>query len=451
MSTEAEFTGLRGYCLDAPRFGELRSFPDGGVVLSEGRIVESGDFDFLRKRYSQRITSWQHYPGCLITPGLIDLHTHLPQYPAIARGEETLLPWLRRFIFPLEREFTGPKSRRECPLFFKKVVSNGTTTAVVNTAIYEDSCDAAFEAAAEVGLRVIMGKMMMDVGSYGTSQPRKIHSISMLESERLCEKWHGAREGLIEYAFSPRFAVNCSEKMLRSSGQLMEKHGAYLQTHLAESKEELEKVRNLFMWSEDYTHIYETCGLLSPRTILAHAIHLSDREIERLQTSGAAVAHCPTANLFLGSGIMPLDRLRKAGIPIGLGSDVAAGPELNLWQVMRSAVESQKMRRFYEPSVPALRPEEAFYLATAGGAEALGKSDVIGTLDAGKEADLLILNLRPLFPYPPPNQGNIIPKELTPADLASLLVYRGNAQAVVETMVRGKSIYSAPQPFLFTR
>ena len=148
---------------------------------------------------------------------------------------------------------------------------------------------------------------------------------------------------------------------------------------------------------------------------------------------------------------MPLDRLRRAGIPIGLGSDVAAGPELNLWQVMRSAVECQKMRHFYEPEVPGLRPEEAFYLATAGGAEALGKSHQIGTLDAGKEADLLVLNLRPLLPYPPANQSNIIPRDLTPADLAALLVYRGNAQAVVETLVRGKSVYSAPQPFLFTR
>jgi len=446
-----DLIGLRGYLIDAPEFGRLRSWPDGAIVLEEGRIVETGDFEFLRKKYAPQISSWRHYPGCVITPGLIDLHAHLPQYPAVARGEEGLLPWLRRFVFPLEREFTGPKARREAPLFFQKLAGNGTTTAVVTASIFEDSCEAAFEAASATGLRVIMGQVMMDVSAYGNTQPRKILSIALLEAERLCEKWHGAREGLLEYAFSPRFAVSCSEKMLRSVAKLAAKHNAYLQTHLSENKEELEKVRNLFMWSDDYAHIYEACEMLGPRTILAHCLHLSETEIGRIVGSGAGIAHCPTANLYLGSGLLPFERLHQAGIPIGLGTDVAAGPELNLWQAMRSTVEIQKMRAHYESGIHPLKPVDAFHLATQGAARVLGKESVIGSLEPGREADLLVLNLRSLLPYPPASGSAPIPSDLTPTDIISLLVYRGTPHAVVETMVRGQSVFDSPQPFLFAR
>ena len=191
----------------------------------------------------------------------------MPQYPAVARGTSELLPWLRTQIFPLEREFTGPKGRRQAGAFFPELARHGTTTAMLYTAIYEDSTEAAFHAAAKSGLRIIMGKMMMDVGSYGNLQPTKIVSISLHESERLCKTWHGAAEGLIDYAFSPRFAVACSEKLMRSAAELAAQYGAYIQTHLAENREEIEKVRNQFTWAEDYTAVYEKCGMLGPRTV----------------------------------------------------------------------------------------------------------------------------------------------------------------------------------------
>src|ERR1044072_2912774 len=174
---------------------------------------------------------------------------------------------------------------------------------------------------------------------------------------------------------------------------------AYLQTHLAENREELEKVHHLYMGAHDYTHVYETCGLLGPKTVLGHCIHLKPREIEAIAVAQANVAHCPTSNLFLGSGLMKLDQIMKAGIAVGLGSDVAAGPELNMWQVMRAAIDVQKARGAYEPNLRALRPSEAFYLATQGGANALGKSEQIGTLEAGKEADFIVVDLSALLPY----------------------------------------------------
>jgi guanine deaminase len=433
--------GIRGYLIDAPAYGSLRSHPDGALVIADGKIAEVGPYDDVRKRPRPEPLTWVDRSAAAIFPGLIDCHTHLPQYSAVARGESQLLPWLRENIFPVEREFTGPKARHESPLFFRELARNGTTTAMVYAAIYEDSCEVGFEAAEASGLRVILGKMMMDLGSYGQLQPKKILSVSLIESERLCRKWHGAAEGRLEYAFSPRFAVTCSEKLMRSAGELAQRFGAYIQTHLAENREEIEKVHNLHMTARDYTDVYEKCGLLTPKTMLGHCLHLNSREIDAIAAAQSNVAHCPTSNLFLGSGLLKLDQLSNAGIAIGLGSDVAAGPELNMWQVMRSALAVQKARYMAEPNLPQMRPSEAFYLATSGGARALGKSATIGSLDIGKEADLLVVDLAALLPY---GKNGAPFDDLSTEDLLALCIYRGNPQATLETYVRGNCVYRAP-------
>ena len=434
--------GIRGYLIDAPAYGSLRSHRDGAIVIADGRIAEIGAYDDLRKRQRPAPIEWLDRTNAAIFPGLIDCHTHLPQYSAVARGESQLLPWLRENIFPVEREFTGPKARHEAPLFFAEMARNGTTTAMVYAAIYEDSCEVGFEAAEASGLRVILGKMMMDLGSYGQLQPKKILSVSLIESERLCRKWHGAADGRLEYAFSPRFAVTCSEKLMRSAGELAQRFGAYVQTHLAENREELEKVHNLHMAARDYTDVYERCGLLTPKTMLGHCIHLNTREIDAIAAAQSNIAHCPTSNFFLGSGLLKLDRLMNAGIAVGLGSDVAAGPELNLWQVMRSALAVQKARYMAEPNLSPMRPSEAFYLATTGGARALGKSGVIGTLDVGKEADLLIVDLPALLPY---GKNGERFDDLSTEDVLALCIYRGKPEATLETYVRGKCVYRAAE------
>jgi guanine deaminase len=440
MDGNSNLFGIRGFLIDAPEFGTLRSRRNGALLVENGRILEAGDYDDLRRLPQARATNWIDRGPVVIFPGLIDCHTHLPQYSAVARGESELLPWLRH-IFPVERDFTGPKAREEAPQFFHQLARHGTTTAMVFAAIYEDSCEVGFEAAKESGLRVILGKMMMDVGSYGTLQPKKVLSVSLVESERLCRKWHRAEDGRLDYAFSPRFAVTCSEKMMRSAAELAARFEAYLQTHLAENREEIEKVHHLFMAARDYTDVYEKCGLLTPRTVLGHCIHLNPREIGAIAAAQSSVAHCPTSNLFLGSGLIKLDQLLKAGIAVGLGSDVAAGPELNLWQVMRAAIEVQKARTAYELNLRPLRASEAFYLATQGGARALGKSKVIGTLDAGKEADFIVVDPGALVPYPKKDRPPL--NNLSPEDVLGLCVYRGGPHSTLETYVRGRCVYRA--------
>ena len=430
--------GLRGTVLDAPRFGELRAFADGAVVCDPrlGVIVAAGERAEVERATAGSPVRWVQPEGepVVICPGLVDTHAHLPQYPASGCGQGELLPWLQEHIFPLEREFTRERSERESPRFFAELARHGTTTACLYTTIYEESCDAAFRAAEASGLRVTLGKVMMDVGSYGGLKPETILELSLAQSERLCQRWHGANGGLLGYAFSPRFAVSCSEPLMRRAGELAQRHGARVQTHLAENFGEIERVRELFPEARDYTDVYDRCGLLGERTVLGHCLHLSDREVATLAERGAAVAHCPTANFFLNSGLLPLARLRAAGVRVGLGSDVGAGPEVNLWQVMRAALDTQKARSYYEPVVEPLTAAEAFHLATQGGAEALGLGEVVGSLEAGKEADLLVLDRRALSPY-----GQAV--ELKPEELITLCVYRGGPMATVASYVRGRAVY----------
>lgn len=447
MQADAASVGIRGFLVDAPVPGELRSVRDGALVIDpDGFIAERGEYTTLRNRPREHPVRWLQSRTAAIFPGLLDIHTHIPQYPAVGRGAGELLPWLREHIFPLEREFAGPRARSEAPAFFAEAARHGTTTVMAYTAIFEDSCDAAFAAAAKSGIRAILGKMMMDVGSYGKLAPHKVAAVSIAETERLIRRWHGKEDGRLEYAVSPRFALTCSMRLMSDAASLAKERGTYVQTHLSENVEELERVRHLFSDAADYTDVYDRAGLLGERTVLGHCIHLSDRERGVLAERGCVAAHCPTANLFLSSGILPLDRMRAAGIRVGLGTDVAAGPELNLWRVMRCAIESQKARRFHDPLVRVPTPAEVLYLATQGAAEALGKGGTIGSLDVGKEADLAVMDVRALLPY---RSGARAVDDLSAEDVLNLCIYRGGPDAVIETFVRGRSIWRAPEPELF--
>lgn len=433
-----EAFGLRGFLIDTPARGTLRARRNGAVVVREGRIAAAGDFSDLEK--SEPGLAWRHGEGTVIFPGLIDLHSHIPQYPAVARGQTELLPWLRRYIFPLEREFRGERARGQSARFFAELARHGTATAMLYTTICEESCEAAFEAARASGQRAIIGKVMMDIGSYGDLPAEKIAAASLDESGRLCKKWHGANGGLLEYAWSPRFAVSCTRELMEGAAWLAKSHGCYIQTHLSENTGELARVRGLHPWAEDYTDVYAKCGLLGERTVLAHCVHLSPRERGVIADAGAVIAHCPSANLFLNSGIMPLGETLDAGIRVALGTDVAAGPELNLWQVMRSALESQKARSFFQKNVSVPTSADLLFLVTQGAADALGKGGAIGSLDAGKEADITVVDSRALLPYPEnPGSGG----ELDGEDLLSLCIHRGGPRATAETLVRGRTVYRA--------
>jgi guanine deaminase len=292
-----------------------------------------------------------------------------------------------------------------------------------------------FRAAEEHGIRAVLGKVMMDRLSYDTShEPREILDLSLGQSRELCEEWHGRDNGRLGYAFTPRFAVSCSAEMLAASARAALDAGAYWQTHLSEDRNELQEVARLFPEATDYTDVYDRAGGLRPGTVLAHAIHLSDREIERLAESGAAIAHCPSSNLFLASGAMPLARYQAAGLVVGLGSDVAAGPDVSLFGVMRAGAYTQNgLHALGMASHPAVPPIEWLRLGTLGGATALGLQERIGSVEEGKEADLILVDPATTQPL----DGEAVNHGL-PEEILSRLIYRSHPSMVRGAWVRGR-------------
>jgi guanine deaminase len=428
LPAQPPFT-LRARLLTPLAAGGIRHEPDARVSIDpSGRIVS--------------VTAWRGEDDAIdvrpavILPGLIDLHLHLPQIPNAALGNGLdLLTWLDRYIFPLEHDFDRSAAERLAPAAFRALAAAGTTTVVAYAALWPDSTDACFAAAEAHGIRAVIGKVMMDRLTYDERiDPRSILRTSLRQSSQLCETWHGRDGGRLRYAFTPRFAVSSTPDLLRESASLAAQYGAYWQTHLSEDGGELDEVHRLFPDAIDYLDVYDRAGGVGERAILAHAIHLSEREVARLAERGAHVAHCPASNLFLSSGMMPAGRYLEAGINVGLGSDVAAGPELSMFSVMRAAAVTQRVLALTGRGGAAtpLRPLDWLRLATLGGARALGLHTAIGSVEIGKEADLILVDVARTAPL----DGQADPSD--PDDLMSRLVFRPHPEMVIGAWVRGR-------------
>jgi guanine deaminase len=422
---------LRARLLTPLADGGLRYEPDARIEVDErGRLARVGRWAEERPGSAIDLRPW------ILMPGLVDLHAHLPQLPNAGVGAGLdLLTWLDRYIFPLERDFDVPTAELIAPAAFRAFARAGTTTVVAYGALWPESLDACFQAAEAHGIRAVIGKVMMDRLSYDTDRdPREVLELSLRQSRELCATWHGRDDGRLMYAYTPRFAVSCSEAMLRASAEAAAEAGAYWQTHLSEDRAEIAEVKRLFPDAVDYTDVYDRAGGLSPRAILAHAIHLSDREVERLAESGAVVAHCPSSNLFLASGAMPLARYLAGGVRIGLGSDVAAGPDAPLFSVMRAGAYTQNALRAAGLSdAPPLSPADWLRLGTLGGAEALGLGDVIGSVEAGKEADLIVVDPSVTLPL----EGVGAADDERSDEMLSRLIFRAHPSMVRGAWVRG--------------
>ncbi|MBA2487969.1 MAG: amidohydrolase family protein [Chloroflexi bacterium] len=369
-----------------------------------------------------------------VMPGMVDLHVHLPQTPSAGLGYGLdLLTWLGRYVFPREQAFDVATARSLAPQVFRAMARAGTTTAVVYGAIWAPSLDAAFEAAERHGIRAVIGKVMMDELTYDDGLPReRILETSLRQSAELCEKWDGRDAGRLRYAFTPRFALSCSAEMLRESAALAQSFGAYWQTPISEDKAEVAQVRQRFPEARDYLDVYDRAGALGERTILAHAIHLSDGEIARLIESGSRIAHCPASNLFLASGVMPLARYLAEGAVVGLGSDVAGGPDLSmLGQARLGAYAQNALRAAGGGSAELVDALGWLRLATLGGADALGLASVLGSVEVGKEADLIAVDGSLAVP---PGGSEVD----DPLELAGRLIFRSHPEMVVGAWVRGR-------------
>lgn len=360
--------------------GAIRHEPDGLLVIEDGIVVARGAFSTLADRFDG--VGIEHLRG-LVVPGFIDAHVHYPQLDCMAAHGATLLDWLDRHVFPAEAAFADrAHADAGASVFLDELLRHGTTSALVFPTVHEHSVDALFEAALARRMRVLSGKVLMDLGPAGL---RDEAADTRSVNERLIRRWHG-RERL-GYAMTPRFALASSDAQLAAAGALLGDHpDVLLHTHLAENTRECANVAARFPEAVDYLDVYDTFGLVGARSVFAHGVHLSDRAFARLAQAGAGIAVCPSSNLFLGSGFFAFGQADAHGVKLGLGSDVGAGTSLSMLRTGGYAYEAAMA--FDYP----LDPFRALYLATAGNAALLHIADRVGALEVGQEADFVVLD-----------------------------------------------------------
>jgi guanine deaminase len=328
--------------------------------------------------------SWQQHDhaGCLLMPGFIDAHVHMPQLEVIASYGAELLDWLNTYTFPAETRYGDPAvCTTGAARFLDALLAHGTTAAMVFPTVHAASADALFAAAALRSMRVIAGQCLMD----RHAPPALTAAVDQSErdSEALIARWHGQARNA--YAVTVRFAPTSTDAQLAMAGQLLERHpGLYMQTHVAENRAELAWVAELFPKARSYLDVYAKHGLVGARSMLAHGIWLNDADRALLARGGAAVAHCPSSNLFLGSGLMPWRQLEDAGASVALASDVGGGTSLSMHRTM---AEAYKVQALQHQRLPAWK---ALYSATRGAAQALGLEHEIGSFDTGCFADVCL-------------------------------------------------------------
>jgi guanine deaminase len=422
--------------------GRTRDVADGLIEVDEagriGRVAEAATVEPDRLATAVDLRPW------VVLPGMVDLHAHLPQVPNAGLGYALpLLEWLDRLTFPTERSWADPAvAERLAPAIFRAFAAAGTTTVLGYGVVYEAAMDVAFRAAEDHGIRAILGKVMMDRLTYDpTIDPSAILPRSLAESRALADRWHGAAGGRIGYAVTPRFAVSCTADLLRESASLARELGCWWQTHVSEDEGEIAEVQRLFPEAQDYVDVYDRAGGLGERTVLAHAVHLSTREQARLAETGTRIAHCPTSNLFIGAGIMPLAARLAAGLTVGLGSDVSGGPELSLFGVMRTGAYAQQARRALAGDAASpLGPLDWLRLATLDGARALGLDGAIGSIEVGKEADLIAVDPGRTAPLGGSIEDPDADRLAAPEALVSRLIFRADPSMVRAAWVRGRRL-----------
>lgn len=369
------------------------------------------------------------YENKLLMPGFIDTHIHYPQVDVIASYGEQLLDWLNNYTFPTELTFKDKEVARETADFFlNELLKNGTTTALVFGTRFKESVDAFFEASHELNTRMICGKVMMDRNA--PDDLCDTPQCSFDDSQALIDTWH--EKGRQLYAVTPRFAITSTREQLEKAGELMKNNpSVYMQTHLSENKDEIAFVAELFPERASYLDVYDHYGLLGPRSVFAHGVHLDDTDYKRLAETESSVSFCPTSNLFLGSGLFSLEDAEKFNMPVSVATDVGGGTSFSMLQTLNEAYKICQLRNY------SLAPQKAFYMATLGNAKTLQLEDKIGNFESGKEADFVLVDLEST-----PLMARKQSKCNTLDEVLFSLMMLGDDRAIDETFVAGKKVYS---------
>ncbi|RKR03470.1 guanine deaminase [Kushneria sinocarnis] len=368
---------------ETPRAGAIAHYPDGVVLIRDGVIEAVDHHAALAPRLTDDVAV-AHYPDQLIMPGFIDPHLHFSQLDIIASHGRQLIDWLNTYTFPEEIRLNDRDyAEALADGFIRQLLAHGTTTALAFCTSHPNSVNALFERAERERMRLIAGKVMMD-----RNAPQALCDTvesSVRDSRALMQQWHG--RGRLEYAVTPRFAPTSTPEQLAAAGRLwQEDPGMVMQTHLCENRAEIDWVAELYPEASDYLDVYQRAGLLGPRSVFAHAIHIDDDMRARLRDGGGAIAFCPGSNTFLGSGLFDRRAAQAAGIPVGLATDIGAGPALSQLTTLSDAYKVCQLKG------DTLTPWQAFDALTRGNARMLGLEDRIGRLAPGMEADLVVLD-----------------------------------------------------------
>lgn len=378
---------LRGDLLDfidAPVWGDVESpavrhRPDHWLLIDGGRIVGAQPAAAGAPGDGFRLVD---HGGRLILPGFIDTHVHCPQLDIIASYGAQLLDWLETYTFPAERRFADPAAAADgAERFVDALLAHGTTSAVVFPTVHKVSAEALFEAADRRAMRIVTGKVLMD--RHAPDGLRDDVDGAERDCIDLIDRWHG--RGRNSYAVTVRFAPTSTPQQLAMAGGLIRaRPDLYMQTHVAENRDEVAWARSLFPEARSYLDVYARAGLLHPRSVLAHGIWLDDDDRAALRASGAQIAHSPSSNLFLGSGLFDWPAMQAAGAAVSMATDVGGGTSLSMIRTMADAYRIQALRG------ERLTAWVALYTATRGGAEALHLGGEIGSLEPGRLADVCV-------------------------------------------------------------
>lgn len=403
---------------------------DGGILIRDGRIEAVGDFSLISAE-ARDAEIIDHRPHILM-PGFIDAHAHFPQMQIIGSYGAELLDWLNTYTFPEETKFSDTQhGRRIARLFLDEMVRHGTTTVAAYCSVHKESAEAFFAEALSRDMLAIGGKVMMDRNA--PEGLRDTPQAGYDDTKALIAEWHG--KGRLHYAITPRFAITSSPEQMEMAGALArERRDLHIQTHLSENHAEIAFTRELYPAAKDYTDIYAQYGLLGPKTLLGHCIHLSEREADLLSDTGSVAVFCPTSNLFLGSGLFDWQRYSKRSKPlrIAAATDVGGGTNYSMLRTMDEgykviALQGEKMN-----------PLAAFWQITLGNAKALSIEDRVGTLDPGTDADIVVLDARAT-----PGMALRMETVETLAEELFLLQTLGDDRAIREVYVAGRAAKSA--------
>ena len=399
----------------------VRVEENSAILIEDGVITALGDAAKAEEATEAR------YDNHLICPGFVDAHVHYPQTAIIASWGKRLIDWLNSYTFPEETRFSDPACAREIAgRYCDLVLAHGTTSFASYCTIHPTSVDAIFEAAEARGMAVVAGKTCMDRNA--PDGLRDTVQSAYDDSKELLTRWH--RTGRAHYAITPRFAPTSTPEQLEAMGARWAEHpDVVMQTQLSEQVDEVAWVRELFPQAHDYLDVYDRFGLLGPRGIYGHAIHLTDRERAKLAEVGAGLAHCPTSNTFIGSGLFDLAGLARAGQPVGLATDTGGGSSFSMLRTMAAAYEIAQLRG------TAVHAAELLWVATEGSAQVLHRADEIGRIDVGRVADLAVLDLAST---PAIAQRSARADDIWEAVFPTLMM--GDDRAVAATYVAGRHV-----------